>query len=167
PTPTPVRLGARRGDRREDAAGEEGRGRAAHDIAGAGAPVGILTGAYGARILAPLVDDVLRHERRGGLDGAGVRIIPVENRYFGVDIAVAGLIVGEDVARTLEAEPAGHRYLLPDVCLSRGVFLDGMSPEDLPRRVEVVPTDGVALRRALLEERTERRFAVSSGATGG
>ncbi len=35
-------------------------------------------------------------------------------------------------------EPTGHRYLLPDVCLSNGRFLDGTGPEDLPRPVEVV-----------------------------
>jgi hypothetical protein len=112
--------------------------------------VAILTGTYGARVLAPLLDRVLTDAGRGGLVGAGVRLVPVENRWFGGNIGVAGLMVGEDVARTLAAEPAGHRYLLPDVCLSRGTFLDGTRPEDLPRRVEVVPTDGVALRRALL-----------------
>ena len=58
-------------------------------------------------------------------------------------------MVGEDVARTLHDEPEGHRYLLPDVCLSRGRFLDGAVPEDLPRPVEVVGTDGLSLRRAL------------------
>ena len=35
-------------------------------------------------------------------------------------------------------EPPGHRYLLPDVCLSQGRFLDGTTPEELPRPVEVV-----------------------------
>ena len=35
------------------------------------------------------------------------------------------------------------------MCLTQGVFLDGTGPEDLPRPVEVVPTDGAALRRAL------------------
>jgi hypothetical protein len=49
----------------------------------------------------------------------------------------------------LAREPEGHRYLLPDVCLSRGVFLDGLSPAELPRPVEIVPTDGAALRAAL------------------
>ena len=48
----------------------------------------------------------------------------------------------------LAAEPAGHRYLLPDVCLSDdGRFLDGSTVADLPRPVEVVATDGHALRR--------------------
>ncbi|MGQ0519709.1 MAG: DUF512 domain-containing protein, partial [Actinomycetota bacterium] len=69
--------------------------------------------------------------------------------YFGGNIGVTGLLVGEDLARTLSAEPAGHRYLLPDVCLSDGIFLDGLRPADLPRPVEVVATDGRSLRRAL------------------
>ena len=76
------------------------------------------------------------------LDRPDVRIVTVENRYFGGNVAVTGLMVGEDLARVLAAEPAGHRYLLPDVCLSGGRFLDGTTPGDLPRPVEVVPTDG-------------------------
>ena len=52
-------------------------------------------------------------------------------------------------ARVLADQPENHRYLLPDVCLSGGRFLDGTSPDDLPRPVEVVATDGVALRQIL------------------
>ena len=78
-----------------------------------------------------------------------VRVLPVENRFFGGNIAVTGLLVGDDIARVLAGEPAGDRYLLPDVCLSRGAFLDGTSPADLPRPVEIVPTDGISLRQAL------------------
>ena len=104
------------------------------------APVGVLTGAYGARVLGPLVAAMGRHD---------VRLVTVENRFFGGNIGVTGLLVGEDLARTLAGEPEGHRYLLPDVCLSDGVFLDGLTPADLPRPVEVVPADGRSLRRAL------------------
>src|SRR5688572_30349947 len=104
------------------------------------APVGVLTGTYGARVLEPLLTRLGRDD---------VRVVPVENRFFGGTTAVTGLLVGEDLARTLAAEPTGHRYLLPDVCLSNGRFLDGTGPEDLPRPVEIVPTDGHALRRAL------------------
>jgi putative radical SAM enzyme (TIGR03279 family) len=104
------------------------------------APVGILTGPYGARVLGPLLER---------LDRPDVRLVPVENRFFGGTTGVTGLMVGEDLARTLAAEPEGHRYLLPDVCLSNGRFLDGASPADLPRPVEVLPTDGHALRDAL------------------
>ncbi|HSM65353.1 MAG TPA: DUF512 domain-containing protein, partial [Ilumatobacteraceae bacterium] len=70
---------------------------------------------------------------------------------------VTGLLTGEDVSRTLAAEPQGHRYLLPDVCLSdEGRFLDGVTVGDLPRVVEVVETDGIALRRALDADRVTR-----------
>jgi putative radical SAM enzyme (TIGR03279 family) len=102
------------------------------------APVAILSGTYGASVLAPLVE---------GRDG--VRVLPVENRFFGGNIGVTGLMVGEDLKRVLADQPEGHRYLLPDVCLSGGRFLDGTTPEDLPRPVEVVATDGLSLRAAL------------------
>lgn len=104
------------------------------------APVGILTGPYGAQVLSPLV---------GTLDRDDVRIITVDNEFFGGNTAVTGLMVGADLQRVLAAEPTGHRYLLPDVCLSEGRFLDGTTVDDLPRPVEVVPTDGLALRAAL------------------
>ena len=83
------------------------------------APVGILSGTYGARVLAPLVARLGRGD---------VRVVPVENEFFGGTTGVTGLLVGEDLARCLAAEPEGHRYLLPDVCLSNGRFLDGTAP---------------------------------------
>ena len=104
------------------------------------APAAVLTGTLGAAVVSPLV---------ASLGRADVRVLPVENRFFGGNIGVTGLMVGEDVARVLADEPEGHRYLLPDVCLSRGLFLDGMAVQDLPRPVEVVATHGRALRLAL------------------
>jgi NifB/MoaA-like Fe-S oxidoreductase len=103
-------------------------------------PTAIITGEYGARVLAPLLEQAGRRD---------VRVLPVRNEFFGGNIAVTGLLVGEDIARVLDAQPHGDRYLLPDVCLSKGAFLDGTTPADLPRPVEVVPTDGVALRQVL------------------
>ena len=104
------------------------------------APVAVLTSAYGSRVIAPLIDTLNRSD---------VRVIEVENRFFGGTVSVAGLLVGEDLQRALGEEPAGHRYLLPDVCLSEGRFLDGLTPDDLPHPVEIVATDGVALRHAI------------------
>jgi NifB/MoaA-like Fe-S oxidoreductase len=104
------------------------------------APVAILTGRYGAQVLEPLVASLHRDD---------VRVLAVENRFFGGNTGVTGLMVGEDLARVLAGQPEGHRYLLPDVCLSGGRFLDGTTPDELPRPVEVVPTDGIALRKAL------------------
>jgi hypothetical protein len=64
-------------------------------------------------------------------------------------VAVSGLMVGADLARVLADQPSGQRYLLPDVCLTQGRFLDGTGPADLPHPVEVVPADGHSLRAAL------------------
>jgi putative radical SAM enzyme (TIGR03279 family) len=106
-----------------------------------GAPICVLTGELGAPVIGPLIHRLGRDD---------VRLLPVDNRYFGGNTGVTGLITGEDVSRVLTAEPTGHRYLLPDVCLSDdGRFLDGLRVDDLPRPVEVVATDGIALRRAL------------------
>jgi hypothetical protein len=78
-----------------------------------------------------------------------VQLLPVENRFFGGNIGVTGLLTGADLARVLTGAPTDRRYLLPDVALSRGRFLDGTTVADLPRPVEVVPTDGASLVAAL------------------
>ena len=119
PAPVPVSLGPRRGG---------------------DAPVAVLSGPYGARVLRPLIDELGRSD---------VRVVEVPNSFFGGNVGVAGLMVGDDIASALAGEPPGHRYLLPDVCLSGGRFLDGVLPSELPRPVEIVPTDGLSLRRAL------------------
>ncbi len=104
------------------------------------APVAVLTGEYGAAVIEPLVAELGRSD---------VRVLPVPNNFFGGNIGVTGLMVGEDLAPVLAAQPEGHRYLLPDVCLSGGLFLDGTKPEDLPRPVEIIRSDGISLRQAL------------------
>jgi putative radical SAM enzyme (TIGR03279 family) len=104
-------------------------------------PTCVLSGEYGARVIEPLIASLrLDH----------VRVQAVPNQFFGGNTAVTGLMVGEDIARVLNDEPEGHRYLLPDVCLSEGRFLDGVEVGELPRPVEVIATDGIALRTALV-----------------
>ena len=108
---------------------------------GLSAPVAVLTGALGAPVISPLIDS---------LDRSDVRVLTVENHFFGGNTGVTGLMTGEDVRNVLMTEPHGHRYLIPDVCLSDdGRFLDGLGIADLPRPVEIIPTDGIALRAAL------------------
>ena len=101
-----------------------------------GAPITVLTGTYGAAVLRPLVD-------------ASVEVRVVANTYFGGNIGVAGLLAGQDVADAISADAPGRRYLLPDVCLSNGKFLDGVALADLPSSIEVVATNGAALRKAV------------------
>jgi putative radical SAM enzyme (TIGR03279 family) len=118
---------------------EEATVRAANGMADP-RPVTVLTGAYGARILRPLL---AAHPRQD------LAVQEVANDFFGGNIGVAGLLTGEDLARALSSAPRDARYLLPDACLNEGRFLDGLTLADLPRAVEVVPTDGGSLRAAL------------------
>jgi putative radical SAM enzyme (TIGR03279 family) len=106
-------------------------------------PITIVTGEYGAHVLEPLVDALAAAAH------VDVSLLVVDNRFFGGNIAVTGLLTGSDVGRALGRAPEGSRYLLPDVVLSNGRFLDGTTTDELPRPVEVVPTDGASLVAAV------------------
>ncbi len=107
---------------------------------GPGRPLTVLTGVYGARVITPLLEQVGRHD---------VEVLAIANDFFGGNTAVAGLLTGEDLLRALSGADPTRRYLLPDVCLNEGRFLDGLTPADLPVAVEVVESDGAALRAAI------------------
>jgi NifB/MoaA-like Fe-S oxidoreductase len=114
------------------------------DPAAVDGPVGILTAKYGVAALHPLLPQL------EFLSGRSLRLVEVENRFFGGNTAVAGLMVGSDVKHTIEqdSEPVAH-YLLPDVALSGDVFLDDTSLEDLrnasPVPIIVTPATGWGL----------------------
>jgi putative radical SAM enzyme (TIGR03279 family) len=103
-------------------------------------PPVVLTGEYGKRVLAPLLAQIGRED---------VDLLAVPNTFFGGNIAVTGLMTGSDVASVLCGLPEHRRYLLPDVCLSNGLFLDGVRVSEMPRQVEIVATDGRSLLQAL------------------
>jgi putative radical SAM enzyme (TIGR03279 family) len=111
-------------------------------------PVAIVTGSYGASIMRNAL-----HEQ----NFADVAILEVENQYFGGNTAVAGLMTFEDIHRVLSDDNGEHLYLLPDVCLNEGVFLDGGLLDDLSREfdVEVLPTSGSSLRDRLESAKRE------------
>jgi putative radical SAM enzyme (TIGR03279 family) len=125
--------------------------------------VAVVTGEFGAAVLRQVL---ARYLAGGTPDGSALRLAPVANDFFGGTIAVTGLLTGADVSSALARQPEGDRYLLPDVCLSNGVFLDGVHVGDLPRPVEVVPTDGISLARALgAAAPTAERVPVALGTT--
>jgi hypothetical protein len=105
-------------------------------------PVAVVTGSYGATVMrnaltAQNFDDVV--------------VLEVTNQYFGGNTAVAGLMTYEDIHSVLKKDNGAHVYLLPDVCLNEGVFLDGGLLKDLQNQfdIEVLPTSGSSLRDRL------------------
>ncbi len=91
-----------------------------------------------------------------------VEVVSVRNDFFGPAISVAGLLTGEDIARTLAGRAFGDVVLVPDVALqeTRGVFLDDASPGDLAKHlgvpVEAPPATAEGLLEALFGVRARR-----------
>ena len=111
-------------------------------------PVAVVTGSYGATIMRTALAE---H------DFDDVVVLEVQNQYFGGNTAVAGLMTFEDIQRVMSKDKGSHLYLLPDVCLNEGVFLDGGLLKDLQNQfdVEVLPTSGSSLRDRLESAKRE------------
>ena len=61
-------------------------------------------------------------------------VVPVENRFFGTTVTVAGLLTGRDIIKTLHDNTDSYNALLvPDVALKEDedLFLDDVSLKDL------------------------------------
>jgi len=80
--------------------------------------------------------------------GLQIHVYPVENRFFGSSVTVAGLLTGGDIARELKGKPLGERLLLPSVMFREGgdEFLDNMTLSELSAilgvSIEKIPADG-------------------------
>lgn len=63
-----------------------------------------------------------------------IDLVPVRNSFYGEDITISGLLVGEDILRHLKERKPGDLVLLPPRILNHdGLFLDNLKPEDLER----------------------------------
>ncbi len=82
-------------------------------------PIVAVTGIYGRKVLEPVL------ERLAVLAGRPIRLLEIQNRFFGGNTAVAGLMTGEDIIAGLRADtgPVGA-YVIPDVALSGDIFID-------------------------------------------
>jgi putative radical SAM enzyme (TIGR03279 family) len=108
-------------------------------------PATVVSGELYAPRLARLLADV-----------PGVRVTAVPNAFFGGNVAVAGLLTGQDIQRHLAAlDDLGEKVLVPAVALrdGDGVFLDDLTPADLARSLGVpvvaVEPEPRALLRAI------------------
>lgn len=97
----------------------------------------VVTGVLGARVIGEACDALNR------IRGLDVRVLPVENRFFGDSVTVSGLVVGSDIIRSLREEAArgslGDLVVIPDVMLRGGetCFLDDVTVDDIASEVGV------------------------------
>jgi putative radical SAM enzyme (TIGR03279 family) len=110
--------------------------------------VGIVTGTLAAPVLRPVV------ERLRQVRGLDAELVPVTNDFYGESVTVAGLLVGEDILRQLQARPRFDRVLLPSLCTRDGYFLDGRHvlelERDLGAEIQVVDNRAGALAEGVL-----------------
>ena len=85
-----------------------------------------------------------------------IQVIAIENRFFGKEITVSGLLTGQDILAQTRALDLGDALLFPATALRQGedVFLDDLTPGDLERELHVplipTPGDGQGLLDAFL-----------------
>jgi putative radical SAM enzyme (TIGR03279 family) len=89
--------------------------------------------------------------------GLKVLVYPIENRFFGNTVTVAGLLTGKDLLEQLSGKPLGQKLLLPSNMFKSGtdLLLDDVTIKDLGQSLHVniikVDNNGEALLNELIE----------------
>lgn len=85
-----------------------------------------------------------------------IKVYEIKNEFFGENITVAGLVVGQDLMNALKGETLGEELLIPSVMLrhERDMFLDSVTLDDvqstLGTKITVCETDGYDLLDKML-----------------
>lgn len=95
--------------------------------------IDVMCGVSAQKIIGPLLNAVK-------IPNLTIRVIPVENNFFGNNITVSGLLTGQDILATL-AQTDGVRtgVIIPGAALRKGegIFLDNMTLDELEGRAAV------------------------------
>ena len=92
-----------------------------------------VTGILAAQNLHEFIISKLNTIKRLDID-----IAAIENYYYGKDITVSGLLVGEDIYNQLKSRSLGDLILLPPRILNHdGLFLDDWTVEKLEQKLQV------------------------------
>lgn len=93
----------------------------------------IVCGKSAEKVLTPLLEDLQ-------VPNLNVRVVPVENKFFGTQITVTGLLTGQDIIDTVANISGPHTgIILPGVALRKGedVFLDNMSLDKVEETLNI------------------------------
>lgn len=100
----------------------------------------------------------LARELESRLSDTKINVYKIENKFFGENITVAGLIVGKDLKEQLKGKDLGTKLFIPSVMLryENDLFLDDISIDSLSRElgveIETVNNSGFEFVEALLKE---------------
>lgn len=93
----------------------------------------VVCGISAVKVLQPLFSTLL-------IPNLHIRVVPVENKFFGPNITVSGLLTGQDIINALTALPGPRTgVIIPGVALRKGetVFLDNITPESIAAKLGV------------------------------
>ena len=100
----------------------------------------------------------LARELESRLSDTKINVYKIENKFFGENITVAGLVVGADLREQLQGKDLGTKLFIPSVMLryENDLFLDGVDVDSLSRElgveIETVNNSGYEFVEALLKE---------------
>lgn len=95
--------------------------------------IDVVCGVSAEKILKPLLDKFV-------IPNLTIRVIAVENKFFGSDVTVTGLLTGNDIVEALQAVPGPRTgIIVPGVALRKGenIFLDNVNPDQISARLGV------------------------------
>ncbi len=79
----------------------------------------------------PYLEEFAR--KLNSIEGLGLDVFKVDNKFFGSSITVAGLLTGKDILKTIVGKIKADCLLVPDVMLKEGsdMFLDNVTLNDI------------------------------------
>lgn len=110
----------------------------------------LVTGTLAAGVVREALSTIDSHSR--------VRVLEVENCFFGGNVGVTGLLAGRDIEEAIrddsQSDSPADLYLVPDIIFnSDGLTLDDLTAEDLsaapPARLRIVTADAAGLLSGL------------------
>ena len=111
----------------------------------------VVTGTMAAPLITAMMEELHRQYPM-----ISVTVHPIENRYFGGNVGVAGLVTATDILAQCAGKLTSGVLGVPEVMLrsERDMFLDSVTVDELAQklgvRVEILPADGGKEARALL-----------------
>ncbi|ADL12570.1 DUF512 domain-containing protein [Acetohalobium arabaticum] len=89
----------------------------------------LITGELGAEALRPVID------RLNEIEKLSLNLLIVENKFFGSQVTVTGLLAGEDIIKAIEEAEVADKIVLPAVLLNDDdLFIDDLKLSDLENR---------------------------------
>ena len=111
----------------------------------------VVTGTMAAPLICAMMEELHREYPM-----ISVTVHPIQNRYFGGNVGVAGLVTATDIISQCRGKLTSGVLGVPEVMLrsERDMFLDSITVDELARelgvKVEILPADGGKEARALL-----------------